>query len=95
MRGDQKWFDDRIAESELATKFENAMFDMGLSVYVDAGFAAWFHFNSKARFAYKPVWMHEIFKDYGGYQAYIEDYEPPQSLAQRTMVITADDPDFA
>ena len=25
----------------------------------------------------------------------LEDYEPPQSLAQRTMVITADDPDFA
>lgn len=26
---------------------------------------------------------------------YFGDYEPPQSLAQRTMVITADDPDFA
>ena len=26
---------------------------------------------------------------------YSPDYEPPQSLAQRTMVITAEDPDFA
>lgn len=25
----------------------------------------------------------------------LDDYEPPQSYAQRTMVITADDPDFA
>lgn len=25
----------------------------------------------------------------------IRDYEPPQTLAQRTMVITAEDPDFA
>ena len=75
MRGDQQWFDDLIAESELATYFEYAMFGMGLDVRVDASFAAWFHFNSKARFAYKPAWMHETFKDYGGYQAYIEDCE--------------------
>ena len=95
MRGDKQWFEDCVAQAELETKFEHLMFDMGLSVFLDAGFSGWFHFNSRSRFANKPAWMHETFKDYGGYVAYLADYEPPQSYAQRTMVITADDPDFA
>lgn len=73
MRGDEKWFADVVAEVELEGKFEHALFDMGLSVYRDAGFAAWFKFNSRQRFASKPVWMRETFKDYGGYEAYLAE----------------------
>ena len=73
MRGDANWFNDILAEVELQGAFEHTMFDMGLDVRKDAGFAAWFHFHSHARFADKPVWMHETFKDYGGYDAYIAD----------------------
>lgn len=73
MRGDKQWFDDAVAQSELAGKFEHAMFDMGLDVRKDAGFAAWFHFTSVARFAYKPAWMHETFKDWGGYKEYLKE----------------------
>ncbi len=79
MRGDKQWFDDCIAQAELETKFQNLMLDMGLSVYHDPGFAAWFHFQSCARFAYKPCWMHETFKDYGGYQAYLTHGELGES----------------
>jgi hypothetical protein len=75
MRGDKQWFDDVGAQCELGGKFEHIMFDMGLDVRKDAGFAAWFKFNDVSRFAYKPVWMHETFKDYGGYAAYIAEEE--------------------
>ncbi len=81
MRGDKQWFDNVVAECELEGRFEHMMFDMGLDVRVDHGFAAWFQFNSRARFAYKPVWMHETFKAYGGYQAYLEHEFGPELFA--------------
>jgi hypothetical protein len=80
MRGDKQWFDDVVAQAELATKFEHLMFDMGLDVREDAGFSAWFHFQqigpmTKLYRFDQPVWMHETFKDFGGYAAYLEDCE--------------------
>jgi hypothetical protein len=76
MRGDAQWFDDVVAQYELALRLEHIMFDMGLDVRNDAGFSAWFHFNQSGPLAAQnrmdchPVWMHQTFKDYGGYAAY-------------------------
>ena len=77
MRGDAKWFDDTVAVWETATRLEHAMFDMGLDVRHDAGFAAWFRFNEPetVRAIAFPVWMHKTFQDYGGYQAYLRECE--------------------
>ena len=81
MRGDKQWFDDTIAQCELETQFQNQMFREGMDVRRDAGFSAWFHFNQSGPLAQQhrydclPVWMHQTFKDYGGYQAYLDSAE--------------------
>jgi hypothetical protein len=81
MRGDSQWFLDTVAQAECATRLEHAMLDAGLDCRTDAGFSAYFHFNQSGPLARQhrmdclPVWLHETFKDWGGYQEYIDSLE--------------------